>query len=201
MTRRSPINDRVARGVVNRDSRRRVEKLLTAATRRETVMENLLWLLERVDDDPDRESIDETTRRVLVQLFEELHDGELLSLLSEDPSLFTERCRSCGSKLKRAERGRPPQYCGSPCRQQGYRRRIKPSPKRRTVTTIWLAGILEETVEQMAQVESTALQNQIFRSQMAKIEARHSYRRRLRVRGATSTRSNLSAKPREVPRK
>lgn len=184
MTRRPPINDdRVARDVVNRDSRRRVDERLSMTTRREAVRKNLLWLLERIDDDPDGESIDRTVRTVLRRFLYELHDSELLSLLVEDPSSLTGHCRVCGRELKPAKRGRPPEHCGSACRQKSYRRRINPNAKL-SIRTVWLAEILEETVEELAHAESKALQNQILRSQMAKIESRQRHRRGKRVAAA-----------------
>jgi site-specific DNA-methyltransferase (adenine-specific) len=42
------------------------------------------------------------------------------------------RCRACGSKIGRAETGRPPRYCGVACKQRAYRRRqakARPKPK------------------------------------------------------------------------
>lgn len=184
MTRRPLINDdRVARDVVNRDSRRRVDERLTTTTRREAVRKNLLWLLERIDDDPDGESIDRTVRTVLRRFLYELHDSELLSLLAEDPSSLSGHCRACGRELKPAKRGRPPEHCGSACRQKSYRRRINPNAKL-SPRTVWLAEILEETVEELAHAESKAIQNQILRSQMAKIESRQRHHRGKHVAAA-----------------
>ncbi|MEU2032735.1 hypothetical protein [Nocardia amamiensis] len=189
MMRRSPVIDRVGRDVANRDSRRRVGEILAEASRHETLLKNLLWILERADD-PEEEAIDTKTRQVLGRLVTDLRNSELLALLVEDSSLLHKYCRCCGRDLKQFKqsgRGRPLEYCRPACRQKAYRRRINPNVKSEPMT-MWLADMLQDTVEQMAQAESVELQQLILRSQMEKIE------RRQGRGGARSAQASISSR-------
>lgn len=173
MTRRAGSVDRVGRDVINRDLRRRVGSHLAAATSQESLMQSLLWILERVDD-PSGEEVDQDTRRVVERLFEDLRTNELLVLLEENSSLMGRFCGGCGRDLTpfkeiiQTRRGRPREYCLGSCRQKAYRRRLKPI-RRSTRMTAWLAKVLLRTVEEMARADTKELENQILASKVQQI--------------------------------
>lgn len=173
VTRHSPVEDRVGRAVVDRDSRRQAEELLTTATSDEAVMKNLLWMLERIDlkrpENPrDRQSVDPRTVRMVRHLAGALRNRELLALLVEDQSVLSRSCRECGSDLtpsrlaKKSPRGRRLEYCRPACRQKSYRRRLNPNPgSKPSSMRVWLAEALQETVERLARAESRSLRDEI----------------------------------------